>query len=139
MEIKSPARIKDIQCLTERIAALNQFISRAMDKSLPFFKALKRGAEFAWTDGCERSFQELKRYFGKALVLSKPLQGKTLVIYLAVFEATMSTILIRMEANVELPVFYVSRTLLDPEISYPDTEKIALALIVATRKLRLYF
>ena len=112
--MKSPTKIKDVQSLTRRIAALNWFIARATDKSLTFFKALKRGAEFAWTDEYERSFQELKVYLGKAPVLSKPLQGETLVLYLAVSEAAVSTVLIRLKGNVELPVFYVNRTLLDP-------------------------
>ncbi|GAA0150447.1 hypothetical protein LIER_09389 [Lithospermum erythrorhizon] len=32
-----------------RIAALNRFISRAGDRSLPFFKAVKKGRELEWT------------------------------------------------------------------------------------------
>ncbi|KAL5569244.1 hypothetical protein UlMin_025819 [Ulmus minor] len=47
--------------------------------------------------------------------------------------------LIRLEDKVELPVFYVSRALLDPETKYPKAEKIALALITVARKLRPYF
>ena len=36
-------------------------------------------------------------------------------------------------------VFYINKELIDPETRYPDTEKIALALVVATRKLQPYF
>ena len=50
MEMKPSARIKDVQCLIGRIDVLNRFIARATDKSLPFFKAFKRGTKFAWTD-----------------------------------------------------------------------------------------
>ena len=38
----SPKTIKEVQKLTGRIAALNRFVSRAMDKCLLFFKTLKR-------------------------------------------------------------------------------------------------
>ena len=38
----SPRTVKEVQKLTGRIAALNRFISRAMDKCLLFFKTLKR-------------------------------------------------------------------------------------------------
>ena len=55
-----PKTIKEVQKLTGRIAALNRFVSRATDKCLPFFKTLKQA--FAWTDECEATFQELKRY-----------------------------------------------------------------------------
>ena len=70
--MKSPLKIRDVQSLIGQIAALNRFIARATDMSLPFFKALKKGADFVWTDDCKRSFQELKIYLGKAPVLSKP-------------------------------------------------------------------
>ncbi|KAL5537740.1 hypothetical protein UlMin_045713 [Ulmus minor] len=67
------------------------------------------------------------------------MQGETLILYLAVSEAAVSSVLIRLENNVELPVFYVSRALLDPETRYPEVEKVALALMTAARKLRPYF
>ena len=34
-------KVKEVQKLTESIAALNRFVSKAMDKCLPFFKTLK--------------------------------------------------------------------------------------------------
>ena len=55
--------------------------------------------------------------------------------YLAMSEAAISAALVREEEGKELPVFYVSKALIDPETRYPDTEKIALALVVAARKL----
>ncbi|KAL5576126.1 hypothetical protein UlMin_017825 [Ulmus minor] len=137
--MKSPTKVKDVQRLTGCIASLNRFIARATDRSLPFFKALKKGADFVWTDECEQSFQELKVYLGRVPLLSKPVQGEVLSIYLAVSEAAVSAALIREEQGAELPVFYVSKALIDPETRYPDTEKIALALVVAARKLRPYF
>ena len=73
LDTRSPVKIRDVQSLTSQIAALNRFIVRATDISFPFFKALKRGVDFVWTDECERSFQELKEYLGKAPILSKPL------------------------------------------------------------------
>ncbi|KAI5317771.1 hypothetical protein L3X38_037478 [Prunus dulcis] len=43
LEMKSPSIVKEIQSLTGRAAALNQFFSRFTDKCKPFFKALKKG------------------------------------------------------------------------------------------------
>ena len=72
-------------------------------------------------------------------MFSKPVIGETLGLYLAVSEAAVSAILVRKEENVEFLVFYVILSLLDPEMSYPDTEKLVLALVVVTWKLRPYF
>ena len=69
--MKSPVKIRDVQSLTGRITVLNRFIARATDRSIPFFRAIKKRVDFVWNDKCERSFQELKTYLGKAPVLSK--------------------------------------------------------------------
>ena len=46
--------IKEVQSLTERVSALNRFVSKAIDKCLPFFKVLKKS--FKWTDKCQKAF-----------------------------------------------------------------------------------
>ena len=49
-DMKPPQNVKEVQSLTERVAALNKFVSKATDKCLPFFKVLKK--TFEWTDDC---------------------------------------------------------------------------------------
>ena len=56
LNMASPKIVKEVQKLTGRIAAINRFVSRTMDKCLPFFKTLKQA--FVWTDECEAAFQE---------------------------------------------------------------------------------
>ena len=50
LDMKPPQNVKEVQSLTERVAALNRFVSKATDKCLPFFKVLKKA--FEWTDEC---------------------------------------------------------------------------------------
>ena len=57
--MKSPRRVKEVQSLTGRIAALTRFVSKATDKCQPFFKALKKTDGFEWTDECEKPTKEL--------------------------------------------------------------------------------
>ena len=40
-KMSSPKIVKEMQSLTRRVAALNSFVSKTMDKCLPFFKILK--------------------------------------------------------------------------------------------------
>ena len=42
MELKPPRTVKKVQSLNGKIAALNRFVSRAMDRCLPFFCTLRR-------------------------------------------------------------------------------------------------
>ena len=51
----------------------------------------------------------------------------------------MGVALIREEAKKQLSVYYVSQAFQGAESNYPRIEKIAFALIVASRKLRQYF
>ena len=59
--------------------------------------------------------------------------------YLTISKEIVSVALIREEEKVQWPVYYVSKRLQDTKTRYPELEKLALALIMASRKLRLYF
>ena len=56
LDMEPPRKIKEVQRLTGRIAALNRFISRATDHCKPFFQDLRKGKDFIWTADCEQSF-----------------------------------------------------------------------------------
>ena len=43
LEMKSPRNVKEVQCLTGRIAALNRFVSKSSDKCREFFASIKKG------------------------------------------------------------------------------------------------
>ncbi|KAK4848380.1 hypothetical protein QYF36_012250 [Acer negundo] len=137
--IESPRCIKDVQKLTGHVAALNRFISKSSERCLPFFNTLRKNKAFEWNDNCEKVLQDLKTYLKSPPLLSKPKDNETLFVYLAVSDTAVSAILVREEENNQHPVYYVSKTLLDAETRYSRLEKLALALVVTTRKLRPYF
>uniref|UniRef100_A0A2N9IT33 Uncharacterized protein n=1 Tax=Fagus sylvatica TaxID=28930 RepID=A0A2N9IT33_FAGSY len=137
LEMTPPRSTKEVQSLTGRVAALNRFVSRATDKCLPFFKTLRKA--FVWTDECQESFEELKRYLTSPPLLSPSQQGETLSLYLAVSPTAVSSALIREDGGTQLPVYYTSRAFQGAEDRYPAMEKLALALVIAARKLRPYF
>ena len=93
----SPQTVKEVQKLTDRIAALNRFVSKATDKCLPFFKTLKQA--FTWTDECEAAFQDLKRYLSNPPLLSPSKERENLYLYLAVSTTVVSAALIREEVK----------------------------------------
>ncbi|XP_034203566.1 uncharacterized protein LOC117618046 [Prunus dulcis] len=140
IDMERPKTTKDIQSLTGRVAALTRFISKATDKCVPFFKALKGGKrDITWTAECDNAFQALKNYMSKAPLLSKPLPGEILYLYLSVSGTAVSSVLIRKPEKAELPIFYVSKALQSAELRYPPLEQLALALVVSARRLRPYF
>jgi hypothetical protein len=71
-EMEEPKTKRDIQKLNGRVAALNRFISRSAERSLPFFKALKGKGKIEWGPEQSKAFAELKEYIEKMAILSPP-------------------------------------------------------------------
>ncbi|XP_074346263.1 uncharacterized protein LOC141685037 [Apium graveolens] len=137
LDMKSPTNVKQVQSLTGRIAALNRFVSKSSDRCKEFFKAIKlAGKDFVWTLECEEAFKRTKEQLGNPPMLSKPLDGESLILYLAVSEYSISAVLVREEDGQQSPVYYVSKRLHDAETRYTSMEKLVYALILASRKLR---
>ena len=42
LDMPPPSNIKEVQCLTGRIAALSRFVSKVSNKCQPFFQVLKK-------------------------------------------------------------------------------------------------
>ncbi|XP_074300718.1 uncharacterized protein LOC141632026 [Silene latifolia] len=130
---------KDVQRLAGKVAALNRFISRASDRCKLFYDILRKSQKFEWTEEHEKAFAELKRYLSTPPLLAKPEQGEPLFLYLSVTEAAVSAVLVKEQEGVQHPVYYISKSQLPAETRYTSFEKLALALVTASYKLRPYF
>nr|XP_023910735.1 uncharacterized protein LOC112022377 [Quercus suber] len=75
----------------------------------------------------------------KAPLLSPSVSGEELYLYLAVTPHAVSSALMREESKVQKPVYYTSKALRGAEGRYPLMEKLAFALVTASKKLRHYF
>ena len=51
MELTPPKTVKEVQSLNGKIATLNKFVSKVMNKCLPFFRTLKKS--FEWMNECQ--------------------------------------------------------------------------------------
>ena len=56
MTMVEPSTKKEVQKLTRRIAALNRFISKSAERSLPFFKSLRGGDKVEWEPEQSKAF-----------------------------------------------------------------------------------
>ena len=95
--------------------------------------------DFIWTEECEAAFERIKEQLGTPPLLAKPLEGETLILYLAVSEYAVSAVLVREEGDSQHPIYYISKRLPDVENRYTSMEKLVFALVLAARKLRPYF
>jgi hypothetical protein len=141
--MQPPSNTKEVQRLTGRIALLNRFISKAVERSLLFFKVLCANSVFQWGAEQQQAFEDLKKYLEEAAVMTKPSLKAELLLYIVATDTAVSAVLVeeRKEANAlkQFPIYYVSEALSGSKLFYSEMEKMAYAVVMAKRKLRHYF
>ncbi|GJY63652.1 reverse transcriptase domain-containing protein [Tanacetum coccineum] len=142
LSLPSPRCIKDVQKLNGKLASLNRFLSKSAEKSLPFFKTLKnctKKSDFQWTPEAEEAFKQMKKLIAELPTLTAPREREELIIYLAAAKEAISAVLMTDREGRQIPVYFVSRTLRGPEVNYTPMEKLVLALLSASKRLKRYF
>jgi hypothetical protein len=126
----NPSSKKDVMKLTGMMAALGRFISNLDEKGLPFFKVLKKADKFAWDDEAQKAFEALKESLMTAPVMTPPIPGETLLLYIFATTNVVNTILVaeREEEghaySVQRHVYYVSGVLVDAKTHYSQPQKL---------------
>ncbi|GJY82085.1 reverse transcriptase domain-containing protein [Tanacetum coccineum] len=143
-DMQSPRTLKDMQSLSEKLAALKRFLSRSVERSFPFFETLKDTTkenkdEYRWTENAEKAFQEMKRVIVELPSLTTHVKEETLYVYLAATTGAVSAVLLTERKGKQCLVHYVSRMLNDAEKNYTPLEKLALSLLHMSRRLQRYF
>nr|GEW23346.1 reverse transcriptase domain-containing protein [Tanacetum cinerariifolium] len=134
LDLPSPKFLKDVQKLNGKLTSLNRFLSKSAEKSLPFFKTLKKctnKSDFQWTPEAEEAFKEMKQSIAELPMLMAPKEKEELIIYLAAAKEAISAVLMPKKDGKQVPIYFVSRALQGPEINYTTMEKLILALVSA--------
>lgn len=118
---------------------ISRFISQHTDRCLPFFKLLKKEAQFGWDEECQRALDRIHEYLGSPPVLSPPKQDRPLLYVSATTEA-MAAVLAQHDddGRKERAIYFISKSLDDNEKKFLHVEKLCLAVVWATSKSRHY-
>nr|GEW13436.1 hypothetical protein [Tanacetum cinerariifolium] len=97
-DMQSPKILKEMQSLSGKLAALNRFLSRSAERSLPFFETLKNitkenKKDYRWTEEAEHAFQELKKFILELPTLTTLKLKETLFVYLATSHDVVSNVI----------------------------------------------
>ncbi|GKC55649.1 reverse transcriptase domain-containing protein [Tanacetum coccineum] len=142
LSLPSPGCLKDVQKLNGKLASLNRYLLKSAEKSLPFFKTLKKctkKGDFQWSQEAEVAFKQMKKLIAELPMLTVPKEKEELIMYLAAFKEAISAVLMTERGGKQLPDYFVSHALRGPEINYTPMEKLVLALLSASRRLKRYF
>ena len=131
-----------MQKLTGRIATLNRFISKSIERSLPFFKALRGIGKFEWGQEQSNAFQQLKNYLASNLIVTLPSSEAPLLLYVAASNHAVSAVLVQekeLDAKaIQQPIYYISEALSGAKLNYSEIEK-TYVILISSRKLKHYF
>ncbi|GJT27122.1 reverse transcriptase domain-containing protein [Tanacetum coccineum] len=140
--LSSPKCQKDVQKLNGKLASLNRFLAKSAERSLPFFKTLKKctkKSDFQWTTEAKSAFKQMKKLIAELPTLTTPIEKEELIVYLTPAIEAVSTVLMTEREMQQMPIYFVSRALQGPEINYTPMEKLVLALVHASKRLKRYF
>jgi ribonuclease HI len=138
-----PQSTRDVQRLIGRLATLNRFISKSVERSLPFLKTLRGAKDFTWGPEQAASFASLKQHLSDLAILTSPDPLLPLLLYITASPHAVNTALVQEQdregTTRQCPVYYVSEVLTASKCNMTELEKISYAIVMASRKLRHYF
>ncbi|XP_074278494.1 uncharacterized protein LOC141602082 [Silene latifolia] len=92
-------------------------------------KKLKVGEHIMWDDQCQAAFDKIKEVLSSPPVLSPPIAGLPLSLYLTVTDTTMGAMLAQTVDKEERAIYYLSKKFFEYESKYTALEKTCLALV----------
>ncbi|GJX32293.1 reverse transcriptase domain-containing protein [Tanacetum coccineum] len=125
-----------------KISKLKQILVKISRKIVTFFQNLEKlhkKSDFQWTPEAEEAFKQMKKLIAELPTLTAPREREELIIYLAAAKEAISAVLMTDREGRQIPVYFVSRTLRGPEVNYTPMEKLVLALLSASKRLKRYF
>src|SRR5215216_717700 len=128
-EWESPKNVKEVRSFLGLAGYYRRFIENFSKVAKPMTELLKKDKKFAWSEGCEVSFQELKKRLVTAPVLCLPDLEKDFQVYCDASHQGLGAVLMQ-DGKV---VAYASRQLKTHEVNYP-THDLELASVVDALK-----
>jgi hypothetical protein len=122
-----PQSARDVHRLTGRLAALNRFISKSTERSLPFLKTLRGAKDFVWGSEQATAFESLKEHMLDLATLASPDPSLPLLLYIAASPCAVSAALVQEQyregTTRQCPVYYVSEVLTASKCNMTKLEK----------------
>ena len=137
LQLSPPHKVNQLQSLQGKDNFLRRFIANYAEITKGFMRLLKKEVPFYWDERAQRHFEALKKALSSTPILSPPYYNKYFILYLAALEYTLKMVLVQEDESLqEHAIYYLSRSLVEVELSYAHVEKLALAVVHIAQRLR---
>jgi hypothetical protein len=134
VHIKPLGSRKEVQRLTGRIVALNRFMAKIAEQSLPFFKVLRGSDTFEWGSEQQEAFEALKEYIQRLPTLVSPQPDQPLILYVSMTHIAVSGALVQerevfkedKSISHQVPIYFVSKALAGSKKYYSEIKRYAM-------------
>ncbi|GJS37028.1 reverse transcriptase domain-containing protein [Tanacetum coccineum] len=113
-------------------------VNREIITILQNFEKMHEEKRFLLDYGSGRSVQA-KQLIAELPMLVAPMEKEELIVYLAAAKEMVSAVLMTEREAKQMPIYFVSRALRGPKVNYTSMEKLVLALVHASKRLKRYF
>ncbi|KAI5445725.1 hypothetical protein KIW84_013814 [Lathyrus oleraceus] len=139
-EMPAPKTEKQVRGFLGRLNYISRFISHMTATCASIFKLLRKDQSCDWTEDCQKAFDSIKEYLLEPPILSPPVEGRPLIMYLTVLEDSMGCVLGQQDetGKKEFAIYYLNKKFIDYEIRYSMLEKTCCALAWAAKRLHQY-
>jgi hypothetical protein len=127
-----PHNIHQLQGLLGKANFLHQFIVNYANITKGFMRLLKNYTPFIWDEGAQESFDAIKKSL-ESVPLLKPLDyNRDYFLYITASEVMVGMVLVQKGDEIhDHIVYYLSLSLVGPELKYSHVEKLAMVFIHA--------
>ena len=88
----------------------------------------------------QTAFKRLQQIMMNLPTVQAPIHKRPLLLYLATNSYAIGVLIAQEDrGGTEQPIYYISRALKDAETRYPRAERVCLAIVYASQRLRHYF
>ena len=139
LDMPSSRTKREIRGFLGILQYISRFIANLTDICDPIFRLLRKNQPTVWNDDCQRAFNKIKERLVSPPVLVPPIPGHPLLLYLSVSDMALGCMLAQLnDSRKEQTIYYLSKRMLEYECRYIMIERLYLALVWATWRLRHY-
>ena len=109
-EMLAPKTEKQVRGFLGRLIYISRFISHMTATCAPIFKLLWKDQSCDWTKDFQKAFDSIKEYLLEPPILSPPVVGRPLIMYLTALEDSMGCVIGQQDetGKKEFAIYYLS-------------------------------
>ena len=139
LDMPAPRTEREIRGFLGRLQYISHFITKLIGICEPIFRLMRKNLPTIRNDDCHRAFEKIKECLLSPPVLVPHIPGRPLLLYLSVSDMALGCMLAQLDdSRKERAIYYLSKRMLEYECRYIMIERLCLALVWATKRLRHY-